>query len=635
MKNRWLDILPGVRPWRLLLLLMAAVGLALLAGCEDKGGEEENGVEVQSAARAMDRQKVRVSLWGTELLANFSQFLCEKFPEVDFEFSLATNSTDYYRYRSERGDLPDILTVRRFSLKDALVLKDDLYDLANTDVAAGFYGSYLDSYTYGDGVVNWLPACAEVDSIIVNTTLFKEHGIAVPHDYASFIEACRAFEKKGIRGFASDFLSDFTCMETLQGFAIPNMKALEGREWRRRYESGSENSLSREVWLPAFERFFAMKRGVGLGREDTLLRNRDVKALYAEGKVAMYRGTGQDLVKFSGREGDVSILLPYFAEKEEENCYLTYPAFQVALAKRGMENPEREKLLLEILSAMLSQEGQSRIAHGRNMVAYNKNVSLELQSGLDDLKGAIAENRMYIRLASNEMFALSKNVVQRILKGELNTPEEALAAFNEQMAASSGTGQKIAAHIREAYPYAFSMEHGSQAASAIFNTVRAEAGTDLLLAQACYAGNVYAGDYTAKEVRYLTKNDYCWPMVVKLTGDQLFTVVDELLKIKGHYGTVSNESTLYVSSGFEMHLEKKDGDFILKELTMGGAPMNRQKEYSVYLLGDVDIMLPAALKKAGYGKFELVRTHSNDYIQKRLVEKSGDLEKPTGYITIR
>ena len=40
MKKRWLNILPGGRPWSVLLLLMAAAALAFLAGCEDKGGEE-------------------------------------------------------------------------------------------------------------------------------------------------------------------------------------------------------------------------------------------------------------------------------------------------------------------------------------------------------------------------------------------------------------------------------------------------------------------------------------------------------------------------------------------------------------------------------------------------------------------
>lgn len=71
------------------------------------------------------------------------------------------------------------------------------------------------NYTYDDGTINWLPACADVDSIIVNETLFQEHNVAIPSDYDSFIAACEAFEELGIQGFCSDFGSDYTCMEVL------------------------------------------------------------------------------------------------------------------------------------------------------------------------------------------------------------------------------------------------------------------------------------------------------------------------------------------------------------------------------------------------------------------------------------
>ena len=104
------------------------------------------------------------------------------------------------------------MTVRRFSLKDAVLIKDLLYDLSDTDIASTFYGSYLENYTYDDGTINWLPACADVDTIIVNETLFKENNIAIPTDYASFTAACEAFEELGIQGFCSDFGSDYTCM---------------------------------------------------------------------------------------------------------------------------------------------------------------------------------------------------------------------------------------------------------------------------------------------------------------------------------------------------------------------------------------------------------------------------------------
>ncbi len=601
-----------------------------LAGCNEEKKEETKGVSAPAP-----REKVRVALWGGELQAHFTTYLCEKFPDVDFEFSLATNSTDYYRYLAEHDDLPDIFTVRRFSLSDVVELKEKLYDLSNTKAASFFYGSYLESYAYADGVVNWLPACAVVDSVIANQSLFEKYGIPLPTDYASFTAACREFEKHGIRGFTSDFGSDYSCMEILQGAAIASLSSPEGVEWRKRYESGKTRELSREVWMPAFEKMFDLREKASLGREDTLLRNEDVKVPFMEGRLAMYRGTGRDLITFPAPDGGKAVLLPYFADEGMESRYLTYPAFQLAVSKKGMEDKKREALILDIVSAMLDEQGMKEVSDGKSMVAYSRNVSLGMDPQLDNLKSALAENRMYIRIASSEMFSLSSEVVQKILRGELSTPVDAFNAFNELMKGKQREEDKVVAHIGESVPYAFDRTHGSRAASALFNTVRAEAGVDLVLAQACYAGNVYAGDYTARDVRYLTKNDDSWPILATVTGEQLFSVLKEMLVYHGTSGTVSNESTLYVSSGFEMHMEKQGGKFLLKELTVHGKPMDRKAAFRVYILSDVDFLVPTLLKAVECRDFERIRTRSNDYLYKRLVEKGGDLEKPTDYISIR
>ncbi|MGN0312430.1 MAG: ABC transporter substrate-binding protein, partial [Lachnospiraceae bacterium] len=382
----------------LCLLLALAMTGTMLAGCGTQNADSETNENKQG------KEKVTVALWGTQLLENYAQYLCDTFPEVEFEFTLATNSTDFYRYLNDHEDLPDILTVRRFSLKDAVLIKDLLYDLGDTELASTFYGSYLENYTYDDGTINWLPACADVDSIIINETLFKENNIEIPTDYDSFIAACEAFEKLGIQGFASDFGSDYTCMEVLQGFSISQLLSMEGREWRKQYESGLTDQLSEEVWMPVFEKFFDLKEKTGIGEAETKMTNQNPKELYIAGKLAMYRGTGTDVIAFPGREGDRSILMPYYGNTEGDNWYLTYPSFHVAASKKAMEDPKREELLLRIMEAMLNQEGQSCISYGKNMIPYNKDVTLELLPELDNIKPYIDQNKMYIRLASGEMF---------------------------------------------------------------------------------------------------------------------------------------------------------------------------------------------------------------------------------------
>lgn len=604
------------------------VGLILtvtaLSGC---GGKNLSGES--------KKEKVTIALWGNQMLENYAEYICNSFPDVDFEFVLTTNSTDYYRYRQKRNDMPDILSVRRFALKDAVCLKDYLYDLSNTELASTYYGTYLDNYTYDDGTINWLPACAEVDGLIINKTLFEENNIPIPTDYDSFVAACQAFEAIGIRGFVSDFFSDYTCMEVLQGASIPNILSMEGREWRQKYESGATNQLSEEVWMPVFEKFFDMKDKIGLDKADAAMDNREPKDLFTEGKAAMFRGTGADVITFPGRGEDEVLMMPYFGNTEKDNWLLTYPSFQIAASKNGMGDPKREKLILDIMTAMLSQEGQNYISYGKNMIPYNKSVTLDLLPELDNMKPYIDENKMYIRIASNEMFSISKNVVQKILRGELNTPRDSFNAFNAELSQNAAE-EPVVAHIDTAYSYEFDSKHGNMAASAVFNTYRTELGADLLFAHACYVGgSVYAGDYTKKELGYLTKNDGGWPMLTELTGEQVYKLVEATLALTGNRGAVCNESTLYVSSGFEMDITKTESGYSLNALTKDGKELDRNTTYSVIIYGDRDWYIPAVKDTVGIEKLDIDVPKASEILFKRLVEDGGQLDKPNDYITLR
>ena len=607
-------------------LLVLAMVISLLVGCGDKKTEEEE---------SGGKETVVVALWGNQMLEGYTRYLCDKFPDVDFKFELATNSTDYFRFRQDHEDMPDIFTVRRFSLKDAVLLKDYLYDLGDTELASTYYGTYLDNYTYNDGTVNWLPACAEVDSLIINETLFEEYDIPIPTDYDSFIAACEAFEKVGIKGFVSDFSSDFTCMEVLQGISASELLSMEGREWRQQYESGSTNQLSEEVWLPVFEKFFDVTEKAGLAEEVEWV-NRIPKDMFTEGKAAMYRGTGADVITFPGRGEDKVALLPYFGDKESDNWYLTYPTFQVAASNKGMDDPEREKLILDIMTTMLNQEGQEKISYGKNMIPYNKDVTLELLPELSNLKPYIDDNKMYIRLASNDMFSVSQSVVQQILKGELTTPKDAFNAFNSELEGEDPENQ-LAAHVDTTYSNEFTEEHGNQAASAIYNTMREETGVDVLFGQSCYiASDIYEGDYTEKDLEYLAKNDGGWPVRTDLTGDQIYQLVEETLALKSNRGGVCNDSTLYVSSGFEMDITRTEDGYTLNKLTRDGKELDSAATYSVIIYGDRDWYVPAVQEKVGFEVMPIETVpKATELIKQRLVEEKGQFAEPTDYITIK
>ena len=611
------------------VLLMLVMAATMLAGC----GRDGNAANAD--AQAEQKEKVVIACWGNQMLDSYAQYLCDLFPQVEFEFVLATNSTDYYRFRQEHDDMPDILTVRRFALKDAVLLKDYLYDLSNTELAATYYGSYLDSYTYDDGSVNWLPTCAEVDGIIINKTMFDEYNVPIPTDYESFAAACAAFEAAGIRSFVSDFAADYTCMEVLQGASIPVLQSMEGRKWRQQYESGATHELSAEVWLPVFENFFDFMKITGLGAEDAAYPNRTPKELFSEGKAAMFRGTGADVITYPGRGADEVLLVPYFGQTAQDNWYLTYPTFQIAASKKGMDDPAREQLILSIMTAMVNQQGQDHISYGKNMVPYKKDVTLELMPEMDNLKPYVEQNKLYIRLASNEMFRISRDVVQMMLGGEVTTAQQALDAFNEALAGEE-PGNQIVAHIDTAYSNDFTAAHGNQAASAIANTMRALSGADLVFMQACYAASdIYAGDYTEKDLGYLAKNDGGWPGLMELTGEQIYTLVETTLSMTGNRGAICNDSTLYVSSGFEMDITKTDEGYTLNALTVEGEPLDRGARYSFLIYGDRDWYMTAVMEEMGVSDVDNSGPKAEQYLMQRLVEQGGQLEAPTDYITLR
>lgn len=605
----------------LLLALIMAVSMISMSGCGSK------------SSGSGGKDKVVVALWGAQLLENYTEFLCKEFPDVDFEFVLATNSTDYYRYLNDHDDLPDIMTVRRFSLKDAVNLKDMMYDLGDSDLASTFYGSYLESYTYDDGTVNWLPACADVDSIIINETLFKEHNIAIPTDYDSFVKACEEFEKIGIQGFASDFGSDYTCMEVLQGFSIPQLLSMEGREWRQKYESGKTDQLSEEVWMPVFEKFFDLKDKADITSDQTDLTNMDPVGMYMKGELAMYRGTGTDVIAFSAREGDKSLLLPYFGNEEDDNWYLTYPSFHVGASREATADPEREKLIMDIMTAMLSQEGQSCITYGKNMIPYNKGVELELLPELDNIKSYIDKNKMYIRLASSEMFSISQSVVQSVINGEIKTPEAAFAEFNKQMKGKTPDEEAVA-HIDTEYSSEFTDEHGNMAASAVYNTILAESGVDMVFGQSCYIGSdIYDGDYTETDLGYIVSN--ARPVIAELTGSQLTDLIEYTIALEGSRGAVSNDSTLYVSAGFEMAIARTDdGGYKLEGITKDGKELDADKKYKVMVCSDYDWYTVDAMKFISCSDYVTAETDFEEYALKRLRD-GGQLETPTDYMTIK
>ena len=198
------------------VLATLVMALSLLTGCGTKRTEQ--------AQEQEDAQTIQVYLWTNALYETYAPYIQSQLPDVNIEFIIGNNDLDFYKFLQQNGGLPDIITCCRFSLHDAAPLKDSLMNLATTNEAGAVYNTYLNSFKNEDSSVNWLPVCADAHGFVVNRSLFEQYDIPLPTDYESFVAACQAFEKVGIRGFTADYAYDYTC----RGFPLPSLPPRKG-----------------------------------------------------------------------------------------------------------------------------------------------------------------------------------------------------------------------------------------------------------------------------------------------------------------------------------------------------------------------------------------------------------------------
>ena len=170
--------------------------------------------------------------------------------------------------------------------------------------------------------------CAEVDSIVANKDLFDQYGIPLPTNYSEFLEAIDRFEAMGIKGFQTDWYYDYSCLETMQGCAIPELMSLEGTQWRMDYESETEEhqvGLDDTVWPKVFEKYQQFLKDVRFQPGDKALKFSVVTEAFRKGQIAMFRNTASLADNIIKEDGTNYVMLPYFGETAQDNWLLTYP----------------------------------------------------------------------------------------------------------------------------------------------------------------------------------------------------------------------------------------------------------------------------------------------------------------------
>ena len=614
---------------RLVSVLAALVmAVSLLAGCGTKTAEQ---VQQQE-----DAQTIQVYLWSTSLYETYAPYVQSQLPDVNIEFIVGNNDLDFYRFLQENGGLPDIITCCRFSLHDAAPLKDSLMNLAMTNEAGAVYNTYLNSFKNEDGSVNWLPVCADAHGFVVNRSLFEQYGIPLPTDYESFAAACQAFEKVGIRGFTADYAYDYTCMETLQGLSAAELTTTDGRKWRTAYSDPASTErvgLDDTVWPGAFERMAQFIQDTHLTADDLALNYDDVTGMFRNGEVAMYFGSSAGVKMFQD-EGIDTIFLPFFSQNGEP-WIMTTPYFQVALNRDLEQDTARREKAMKVLNVMLSEEAQNRIvADGQDVLSYSQNVPLRLTEYMKDVRDVVEENHMYIRIASNDFFAVSKDVVSKMIAGEY-TAKQAYQAFNARLLAEDAPADDaVVLTSGKSYSNVFHKNGGNASFSVMANTLRGVYGTDVLIAAAnSFTGSVLKADYTQKMAASMIMPNSLLAYQRAMTGAELKELVRAFVEgCEGGF-VPFNRGSLPVVSGIAVEVKEASGSYTLTGITRNGKPLRDDDTVTVTCLATAKQMAPLlADKSAGFtGGDEQVKSTWTEYVS----GGGAALAEPENYMTLR
>ena len=617
--------------------LLLAMVLTLLAGF----------VPTADTARAAggDRISISMYMWDRSMFKELSPWLEERFPNIDFTFIQSYNTMEYYKDLLARGEeIPDIITCRRFSLNDAAPLADHLMDLSQTEVAGTFYSSYLEVNRETTGAIRWLPMCAEVDSIMANKDLFDQYGIALPTNYSEFVAAIDAFEAVGIKGFQTDWKYDYSCLETMQGCAIPELMSLEGTLWRMEYESesGDQVGLDDVVWPRVFEKYEQFLKDVRFQQGDEELQFSATMEPFYQGKTAMVRNTAALADIITQERGINCVMLPYFGETSKDNWLLTYPMCQLAVSNTVAQDKAKEDAVIEILMAIFSDEGQKHVAAGTSVLSYNKEVKITPTSSLQYVQDCISSNHLYMRLASTEVFGISQDVGHKMMTGEYDA-KAAYDAFNERI---TNYADPDAVEVMFTQMTAYSNEftdHGSAAASSLMNTIRDSMEAEIAIGYSPVAStSIYAGDYNLQQAKWvLTARNSVYQG--EYTGEEVWRFMDWLVNVKEDGSNpILHRNLMPVTSGIEYTVtEYERGKFRLEEVTVNGEPLDYGAVYTVLLVGADTFLehenfcncpMPEDLKEKRQAY--LISDFSSQECMQEALTKTGQFLEPTEYVTV-
>lgn len=609
------------RKWNrvLSIFLVMVTVISLMSGCDRKSAKNE------------EKDTITVYLWSTNLYEKYAPYIQKQLPDINIEFVVGNNDLDFYRFLKENGGLPDIITCCRFSLHDANPLKDSLMDLSTTNEAGAVYNTYLNNFMNQDGSVNWLPVCADAHGFVVNKDLFKKYHIPLPTDYKSFVSACQAFKKWGsvdlrqiifmiilVWKHCRDYLHQ-SCLQRLDVNGVLSIVTLIIQR----------EGLDSKVWPEAFERMEQFIQDTGLNKDDLNMDYDNVMEIYKSGKLAMYFGSSSG-VKIFQDQGIDTTFLPFF-QQNGEKWLMTTPYFQVALNRNLTKDETRRQKAIKVLNVMLSEDAQNRIVYdGQDILSYSQDVDTHLTEYLKDVRPVIEENHMYIRIASNDFFNVSQDVVSKMISGKYDA-KQAYQSFNTKLLKKKSDSEKIVLDSKKAYSNHFHTNGGNEAYSVMANTLRGVYGTDVLIATGnSFTGSVRKAGYTEKMAGNMIMPNDLSAYKRKMSGAELKKTVRNF--VEGYQGGFNpfNRGSLPVVSGISVEIKETDDGYTLSKVTKNGKSVQDKDTFTVTCLAT-----PQHMESYPAGKNIVFDGEVKDTWTKCVLKGDAVLAKPEDYMTLR
>ena len=559
---------------RYLAVLVAGVLLAtaVLSGC----GQSKKEI-------SKNDDHLTVYLWENRLMKNIVPYIQEQFPDHDIEFIVGNNDTDLYSYFEEHGELPDIITVRRFSGTDAQDLQPYLMDFASYDVVSRYYSYALQYYKNSKDEIQWLPICGIPQTIIANKTLFDQYGIKIPENYEEYAQACQQFYDNGIKPYSLDLAEDWSAHEVIQTGAIGEFMSLDGIKWRSSAESASEDiEFDDALWERIFSETNTFLRDSHFTKEDISVDINTATQMFLEGKAAMFHGYPALMQDFQEQMDAELIRIPFFSQISDEAFINMTPSLNIAFNKDLEKDQEKLDLALDVLDCMISEEGQKLIADGSGVISLNIDVP-SMMEDVPGLEDEISDNSVYIRYSAQKSFDASLEAVHGLLSGEMDATQ-AYNVFRNVMN-SKDTEEKATVNFEHKYSISLNDKNGRDAASSILTTIRKKNDAQLAFSPYYYfTSSVYKGECAGSRVALMTaKSSDTSLYLAKINGKQIHELVREYLTDSNDDFSVTDKYELPIASGMKIVIKDEENKFSLKDIIVNEKKLDEEKEYSILL----------------------------------------------------